>query len=123
MNYEKEILQLYKQGFVILRASRNTNAPIGWKRKDDNKRWGYTEEMTDPTLAVYKATFNASLLAKSHCGFYLGHGDLCCIDFDTKKSSTTIEQTTKLKDDIIKALGKKVCVERTKSNGFHIYFL
>lgn len=123
MNYEKEITELHKKGFVILKASRNTNAPIGWKRKNGNKRWGYTEEMSDPLLAVYKSTFSASLLAKSHCGFYLGHGNLCCIDIDTKKSSTTIEQTTKLKNAIVKVLGKKVAVEKTKSNGFHIYFL
>lgn len=125
MNYEREIKLLHKAGFVILQASRTTNAPIGWKRPGaakGKKKWGYTDEMSDPTLSVYKATFNASLLAKSHCGFYLGHGDLCCIDLDTKKSSTTIEQVTELTQKAIKLLKNKVAVERTKSNGFHIYF-
>jgi hypothetical protein len=46
---------------------------------------------------------------------------LCCIDLDTKK--TTIEETTAVKDKIVKALGKNVMVETTKSNGYHIYFL
>lgn len=122
MNQEKEILALHRAGFVLLRASRNTNSPIGWKRAG-KKRWGYAEEMEDPALTVYKTTFNASILSKSHCGFYLGHGNLCCIDLDSKKSSTTIEQTTQLKDAIIKALPNSVAVETTKSNGYHIYFL
>lgn len=122
MTDQKEIQTLHNKGFVILRAARTNNSPIGWKRKSGSKiKWGYAEEMADPTLAVYRSTFNAAILARSHCGFYLGHGNLCCIDLDTKK--TTIEQTTTLKDSIVKALGAAVCVERTKSNGFHIYFL
>ena len=124
MNYEKEIKHLHNKGFVILRASRTTNAPIGWKRPGaTKKKWGYVDEMQDPNLTVYKASFSAALLSKSHCGFYLGHGNLCCIDLDSKKSSTTIEQTTALKDAIVKKLGNKVAVETTKSNGYHIYFL
>lgn len=123
MNYEKEIQKLHNKGFVILRAARTTNAPIGWKRKSPSNKikWGYAEEMADPLLTVYRNTFSATILARSHCGFYLGHGNLCCIDLDTKK--TTIEETSKIKDEFIKALGNKVAVEITKSNGFHIYFL
>jgi hypothetical protein len=118
----KEIQDLHNKGFVILRASRSTNAPIGWKRPAGaKKKWGYVEEMEDTTLRVYKSTFNAKVLATSHCGFYLGHGDLCCIDLDTKK--TTHEQTDGLKNKIVAALGDKVVVETTKSNGYHIYFL
>jgi phage/plasmid-associated DNA primase len=119
MNYEKEISLLHKRGYVILKASRSTNAPVGWKQAG-SKRWGYTQEMADPELKTYKNTFSPSSLAKSHCGFYLGHGGLCCIDLDTKK--TTIEITEGLKSLIIKQLGDKVAVETTKSNGFHIYF-
>lgn len=123
MNHEKEIISLHNAGYVILQASRSTNAPIGWKRKTETtKKWGYVEEMSDPKLSTYYSTFNASILAKSHCGFYLGHNNLCCIDLDTKKSSTTIEQTQALANSIALALGEKVALERTKSNGFHIYF-
>lgn len=124
MIHEKEIQSLNDKGFVILQATRTNNSPIGWKRKATVKgknKWGYVEEMSDPLLSVYHHTFNAQVLARSHCGFYLGHGNLCCIDLDTKK--TTPEATTKLKDAIIKALGDKVCVESTKSNGYHVYFL
>lgn len=121
MNYEREIQLLHDRGFVILRAARTTNAPIGWKRKAGSKtKWGYIDEMADPKLAVYHSTFDAKILARSHCGFYLGHGDLCCIDLDTKK--TTEEVTTKLKNEILTKLKNHVVIERTKSNGFHIYF-
>jgi len=124
MATEKEIKALYNHGFVILRASRTTNAPIGWKRKlsPSNKvKWGYAAEMADPLLAVYHSTFSAAILARSHCGFYLGHGNLCCIDLDTKK--TTLEETTALRDLIIKKMATNVVVEKTKSQGYHIYFL
>jgi len=121
MNREREIRDLHNKGFVMLRASRTTNAPIGWK--SPTKQWGYVKEMSDPALSVYKNTFSSEMLAQSHCGFYLGHGNLCCIDLDTKKSSTTIEQTEALKNKFIEALGGKIAVESTKSNGFHIYFL
>lgn len=124
MSQEKHIAELNKREFVILTARRNTNSPIGWKRKisPTNKiKWGYVEEMADPLLAVYHNTFNAALIARSHCGFYLGHGNLCCIDLDTKK--TTHEQTEALKNQIVKKIGASVVVERTKSNGYHIYFL
>lgn len=114
----KEINELHSKGFVILQANRSTNAPIGWKHAGG--KWGYTEEMADPELKVYRRTFNGSIVAKGHCGFYLGHNQLCCIDLDTKK--TTLEETTKLKNAIIKKLKNKVAVERTKSNGWHIYF-
>jgi hypothetical protein len=120
----KEINELHSKGYVILQANRSTNAPIGWKHTGGKwgakGKWGYTEEMEDPELKVYKRTFNGSIVARGHCGFYLGHNQLCCIDLDTKK--TTIEETTKLKDAIVKKLKNKVVVERTKSNGFHIYF-
>lgn len=125
MNNEKEIQLLHDKGFVILRAQRVNNSPIGWKRKitatNKHIKWGYTEEMADPLLSVYHSTFNAAILARSHCGFYLGHGNLCCIDLDTKK--TTEAQTTELKNTIAKKFSGSVVVERTKSNGFHIYFL
>jgi len=119
-----EIQKLHSKGFVILQATRANNSPIGWKRKTQVKgknKWGYVEEMSDPLLAVYHSTFNAQILARSHCGFYLGHGNLCCIDLDTKK--TTHEATDALRATIVKALGDKVVVESTKSNGYHIYFL
>lgn len=124
MSSEKEIQQLHNKGFVILRATRANNSPIGWKRKETvggKTKWGYAEEMADPLLTTYHNTFSASILARSHCGFYLGHGNLCCIDLDTKK--TTIEVTEKLVTDIKNALSDLVVIERTKSNGFHIYFL
>lgn len=124
MNYEKEIQELHDKGFVILQASRATNAPVGWKRKitpNNKKLWGYSEEMGDPLLSVYHSTFNATLLARSHCGFYMGHSNLCCIDLDTKK--TTPEVTERVKDSVIKALNKNVVIESTKSNGYHVYFL
>ncbi len=117
----REINRLHANGFVILQANKSTNAPIGWKHKDGSViKWGYTEEMADPKLEVYKKTFNTELIMKSHCGFYLGHNQLCCIDLDTKK--TTIKETRKLKDLILKKLGKRIAIETTKSNGFHIYF-
>lgn len=119
MNNEKEINQLHNKGFVIIRASQTTNAPIGWKNKQTGK-WGYVDQMNDPNLIVYKNTFDASLIASSHCGFYLGHNHLCCIDLDTKK--TTIEQTSELRDECARILKNKIAIERTKSNGFHIYF-
>jgi hypothetical protein len=124
MTDKKEIELLHSKGFVILQAQRVNNSPIGWKRKtspSNKKAWGYAEEMADPLLTVYHSTFNADILARSHCGFYLGHGNLCCIDLDTKK--TTIETTTKLKDKLVEVLGTKCVVETTKSNGYHIYFL
>jgi hypothetical protein len=124
MRAEKEIQALHNKGFVILKATRANNSPIGWKRKitqANKKAWGYAEEMADPLLSVYHSTFNAGILARSHCGFYMGHGNLCCIDLDTKK--TTQEVTDSLKDAIIKAVGKSIVVESTKSNGYHIYFL
>lgn len=124
MDYTKEIERLHAKGFVILRAMRTNNSPIGWKRKTGLKgktKWGYADEMADPLLTTYHSTFNASIIARSHCGFYLGHGNLCCIDLDTKK--TTVDKTEQLKDAIIKKLGNLVAVERTKSNGYHIYFL
>lgn len=123
MNRTKEIKILYNKGFVILRASITNNSPIGWKRPEPKgkTKWGYLEEMEDSKLSVYHSTFSAEILSRSHCGFYLGHGELCCIDLDTKK--TTIEVTTELKDKIVKALGDNVAVETTKSNGYHIYFL
>lgn len=124
MSNEKEIQSLHDQGFVILRAQRTTNAPIGWKRKlsPTNKvKWGYAAEMADPLLSVYHSTFNAAILSRSHCGFYLGWGNLCCIDLDTKKIDEAT--TTALKNQIIKKLGANVVVEQTKSNGYHIYFL
>lgn len=119
MSYEKEINQLHKLGYVILKASRTTNAPIGWKRS--NGRWGYTEEMNDTALTMYHSTFNASLLAKSHCGFYLGHNGLCCIDLDTKKLDVP-STAESLRNRLVEKLGAKVVVEKTKSNGWHIYF-
>lgn len=119
---DKEFEALHKRGFVILQASRSTNAPIGWKKPGANK-WGYVEEMQDPTLATYRNTFNPKVLARSHCGFYLGHGNLCCIDIDTKKDSVTKEEAEGLVHSVIKALKDFVVVETTKSNGFHIYFL
>ena len=124
MSTTKEIQALHNSGFVILRAARTTNAPIGWKRKisiSNKKAWGYAEEMADPLLTVYHSTFNAEILSKSHCGFYLGHGNLCCIDLDTKKIDP--ETTSKLADKIKTAMGNKVAIETTKSNGFHVYFL
>lgn len=124
MSNEKEIQSLHNKGYVILKATRANNSPIGWKRKittSNKKAWGYAEEMADPLLSIYHSTFNAFALSKSHCGFYLGHGNLCCIDLDTKK--TTHEVTTKLKDAILQAVGQHVMVETTKSNGYHIYFL
>lgn len=123
MNRIKEIKLLHNKGFVILRASITNNSPIGWKRADPKgkTKWGYMEEMEDVKLSTYRSTFSAEILSRSHCGFYLGHGNLCCIDLDTKK--TTIEVTTALKDKIIKALGTKVAIETTKSNGYHVYFL
>lgn len=123
MASDKEILALHNKGFVILRATRTNNSPVGWKRKlssINKKPWGYAEEMADPLLIVYQNTFSAPILSRSHCGFYLGHGGLCCIDLDTKK--TKIEITSSLKDAIVKALKGCVVVETTKSNGFHIYF-
>jgi len=119
---ENEIEALHKRGFVILQASRATNAPIGWKNLA-TKKWGYVNEMQDPTLAVYKNTFSSKILARSHCGFYLGHGNLCCIDIDTKKDSITKEEADALVQSIIKKLDKYVVLETTKSNGYHIYFL
>lgn len=123
MNRIKEIKILHNKGFVILRASITNNSPIGWKRANPKgkTKWGYMEEMEDNKLAVYRSTFSAEILARSHCGFYLGHGELCCIDLDTKK--TTIEETTALKEKIVKTLGSNVAIETTKSNGYHIYFL
>jgi phage/plasmid-associated DNA primase len=123
VNRAKEIQALHDRGFVILRATRTNNSPIGWKRKQGAKtKWGYVDEMNDPHLTTYRSTFSAEILARSHCGFYLGHGNLCCIDLDTKK--VTLEQTTKLKNEIVKVLGERVVVvETTKSNGYHIYFL
>lgn len=123
MSNEKEIQKLHNKGFVILRATRTNNAPIGWKRKisPTNKiKWGYTAEMADPLLAVYHNTFSASILSRSHCGFYLGHGDLCCIDLDTKKTDI---QVAEIVAKVVNAFGDKCAVERTKSNGYHIYFL
>jgi len=119
MTNEKDIITLHNKGFVILQASRLNNSPIGWRRKDN--RWGYVDEMADPKLTIYSTTFNAKLLSRSHCGFYLGHGGLCCIDLDVKKTQPEI--ANELKDSIIKALKGKVVVETTKSNGYHIYFL
>lgn len=119
---EKEFEALHKRGFVILQASRSTNAPIGWKNLS-TKKWGYVNEMQDPALAVYKNTFNAKILARSHCGFYLGHGNLCCIDLDTKKDSVDRKEVELLVAAITEALGTYVTVETTKSNGYHIYFL
>lgn len=122
MNYENEIKNLHAKGFVILRASRATNAPVGWKTITNGKtKWGYSAEMADANLAKYRSSFSASVLARSHCGFYLGHGNLCCIDLDTKK--VDIQTTEKLKNAIVKKIGASIVVERTKSNGFHIYFL
>ena len=124
MSNESEIKKLYDRGFVILRAARATNAPIGWKRKPNptNKiKWGYAAEMADPLLTVYHSTFSASILSRSHCGFYLGHGNLCCIDLDTKK--VTPAETLELKNSIIKKMAANVVVEKTKSDGYHIYFL
>lgn len=124
MNYEKEITKLHQKGFVILRAARTTNAPIGWKRQPPAKKsWGYVEEMNDPLLVVYNSTFNAALIARSHCGFYLGHSNLCCIDIDTKRDKISPVVAERLKDGIIKALYENVVVETTKSGGYHIYFL
>lgn len=119
---EKEFEALHKRGFVILQASRSTNAPIGWKNLS-TKKCGYINEMQDPALAVYKNTFNAKILARSHCGFYLGHGNLCCIDLDTKKDSVDRAEVEKLVAVITKTFGEYVVVETTKSNGYHIYFL
>ena len=119
---EKEIEALHKKGFVILQASRTTNAPIGWK-KAGSKKWSYIEEMADPSLSVYKSSFNPKVLARSHCGFYLGHGNLCCIDFDTKKDSVSRETVEELISGIQKELKDYVAIETTKSNGYHVYFL
>lgn len=119
---EKEFEALHKRGFVILQASRSTNAPIGWK-KQGGKKWGYVDEMQDPALTTYRATFNAKILARSHCGFYLGHGNLCCIDIDTKKDSITKDEADAIVKSIIDKLSDYVVVETTKSNGYHIYFL
>ncbi len=124
MSNEKHIQQLHDKGFVILKASRTNNSPVGWKRKAVTRgktKWGYADEMADPLLSVYHSTFNASVLARSHCGFYLGHGNLCCVDLDTKK--TTIDVTERLRDALVSSLAESCVVERTKSNGFHIYFL
>lgn len=116
----KEIQKLHDRGFVILAAKRSSNSPIGWKRRGTNK-WGYVEEMQDASLSAYRSTFNAKLLAHSHCGFYLGHGNLCCIDLDVKKLKD--DSAEKLKNSILKKLSASVVIERTKSNGYHIYFL
>lgn len=118
----KEIQKLHDKGFVILQATRANNAPIGWKRKIPGKnKWGYVEEMQDSTLSVYRSTFNAKILSRSHCGFYLGHGNLCCIDLDVKKLKD--DSAEKLKAAILKKLSPYVVIERTKSQGYHIYFL
>lgn len=117
MSSIKEIQQLHKRGFVILRAQRVNNSPIGWKRKDGS--WGYVDEMSDTTLSRYNSTFNAEAVSKSHCGFYLGHNHLCCIDLDTKK--TDHAETAAVVKKII-GLALPVCIETTKSNGYHIYF-
>lgn len=119
---EKEFEALHKRGFVILQASRSTNAPMGWKNLT-TKKWGYVNEMQDASLAVYRNTFNSKILARSHCGFYLGHGNLCCIDLDTKKDSADAKEVDKLVATIVKSLSDYVVVETTKSNGYHIYFL
>lgn len=118
MNRTKEIQTLHDKGFVILRAQRTTNAPIGWKNKKTGK-WGYVEQMTDQSLSQYKQSFSAEVTSKSHCGFYLGFGDLCCIDLDVKK---TKEDVKGIVTKMIKDLGDNVCVETTKSNGYHVYF-
>src|SRR6478609_3889089 len=117
MNSIKEIQLLHNKGFVILRAQRTTNAPIGWKHKDG--KWGYVEEMSDPTLKRYKETFDAGITSKSHVGFYLGHNDLCCIDLDVKKTNVDVNGIVA---SILPKFNNKVAVETTKSNGFHIYF-
>lgn len=121
MNNAKEIQILHNNGFVILLAARTTNAPVGWKDKKTGK-WSYVSEMNDPHLTRYKSSFSAELLSKSHCGFYLGHNNLCCIDLDTKKLKVDI--ATKIVNDIINntILSKCVVIETTKSNGYHIYF-
>lgn len=124
MSREQTIQRLHDKGFVLLKAHRNNNSPVGWRQptKEGAKpKYGYVTEMKDPELTRYRKTFNARDLAKSHNGFYLGHGGLCCIDLDTKHS--TLETTTDLKDRIVEALGSCVFVETTKSNGWHIYFL
>ena len=119
MTNDKEIEQLHNKGFVILRAARTTNAPIGWKHKSG--KWGYVDEMADASLSVYHSTFNATMIARSHCGFYLGHGNLCCIDLDVKKLDDN--RADVMVQAIIKTFRTSVVVERTKSNGYHIYFL
>ena len=119
MNRTKEIQTLHNNGFVILQASRSTNAPIGWKDKR-TKKWGYVQEMTDTHLVRYKSTFSADILARAHCGFYLGHNDLCCIDLDVKKVKG--DHVHKLVKDLIKSMRDYIAVETTKSNGYHIYF-
>lgn len=120
MTDPKEIQKLHDRGFVILAAKRSSNSPIGWKRKGTTK-WGYIEEMQDANLSAYRSTFNAKLLAHNHCGFYLGHGNLCGIDLDVKKLKD--DSAEKLKNSILKKLSAYVAIERTKSNGYHIYFL
>lgn len=118
----KEIQRLHDRGFVILAAKRANNSPIGWKRKIPGKnKWGYVEEMQDQSLSIYRSTFNAKIIARSHCGFYLGHGNLCCIDLDVKKLKD--DSAEKLKSTILKKLSANVVIERTKSQGYHIYFL
>lgn len=121
MSNEKEIQQLHDKGFVILKASITKNNPIGWKVPGSKNKWGYIEEMKDQVLTRYRSTFNARSLSLSHCGFYLGHGNLCCIDLDTKKVSD--DRAEKMVQKMVKALGSTIVVERTKSNGYHIYFL
>lgn len=119
MNRNKEIQTLHDKGFVILRAQRTTNAPIGWKNKATGK-WGYVDQMSDPALSQYKQSFSAEVTSKSHCGFYLGFGDLCCIDLDVKK---TKEDVKTLVAKIVREMPEAaICVETTKSNGYHIYF-
>jgi hypothetical protein len=117
MNRIKEIQNLHNKGFVILQAQRTTNAPIGWKRKDGS--WGYVDEMNDKSLTRYKQSFSAAVLSRSHCGFYLGHNDLSCIDLDVKK---TDEDVKAIVENIIDTFKGSICVETTKSNGYHIYF-
>lgn len=125
MTRAETIQALHDKGFVLLKAHRNNNSPIGWKQPVTGEGWasknGYVDEMKDPQLTRYNKTFNADDLAKHHNGFYLGHGGLCCIDLDTKHS--TLETTTDLKDRLVEALPDYVFVESTKSKGWHVYFI
>lgn len=101
-----DVSKLVAAGFSVIKARTDTNSPVmaGWPTASKNK------------LDKLASSYNRW----KHCGLMLGIGNLSALDIDFKNIDPEYHDGF---EKFVASLKDNVVVERTKSNGYHIYFL